>query len=363
MAFTKLDKAKAQLLSKSPFFATLMMGTHVIESEDIPTAATDGRKIYYNPDFFEPLSIDVVQFVLAHELGHMMYEHIARKGARDHRLFNIAGDHVINLLLKDDGFTLWEEALHDDKYRGMSTEQVYHKLLEDPPEKGGKGGTPDFGGDLQDPAEGEGGSSKEADAIAMRQRVAQAANVARMAGKLSAGIAALIDEVLNPRIRWQDLLRDYMTRTNKDDETWGRRNRRFNNVYLPARYSERMGEIVIIGDTSGSIGQDELNQIAAEVNAIAEDVRPECIRIVWADTKVAGEQTFEVGEKIEFKPAGGGGTDMRVPLEYVSRYNPEVVILATDGYTPWPDVEPEYPLIVCCSTNAEVPIGSVVRLD
>lgn len=363
MAFTKLDKAKAQLLSKSPFFATLMMGTQVIEDKSIPTAATDGRKIFYNPDFFEPLSIDVVQFVLAHELGHMMYEHVARKGARDHRLFNMAGDYVINLLLKDDGFTLWENALHDEQYRNMSTEQVYHKLLENPPPKGGggSGGEPDFGGDLKEPAGGD--VEKAAAATEMRQRVAQAANVARMAGKLSAGIAALIDEVLNPKVRWQDLLRDYMTRANKDDESWSRRNRRFSQVYLPARYSERMGEIVIIGDTSGSIGQDELNQIAAEVNAIAEDVRPECIRVIWADTEVAGEQVFEIGEKIEFKPAGGGGTDMRVPLEYVTRYDPEIVILATDGYTPWPDVEPEYPLIVCCSTNTEVPIGSVVRLS
>lgn len=361
MSFSKLDKAKAQLLSKSPFFATLMMGTQVIVDENIPTAATDGRKIFYNPAFLDELNVDVVQFVLAHELGHMMYEHIERKSARDHRLFNIAGDYVINLLLKDDGFTLWENALCDEQYRGMSTEQVYHKLLENPPPKEGKGGTPDFGGDLKEPDGGP--AEKAAASTEMRQRVAQAANVARMAGKLSAGVAALIDEVLNPKVRWQDLLRDYMTRSNKDDESWSRRNRRFGHVYLPARHSERMGEIVIIGDTSGSIGQDELNQIAAEVNAIAEDVRPECIRLIWADTKVAGEQTFEVGEKIEFKPAGGGGTDMRVPLEYVTRYNPEIVILATDGYTPWPDVEPDYPLIVCCSTNTDVPIGSVVRLQ
>lgn len=357
MAFTKLDKAKAQLLGKSPFFATLMMGTQVIEDNNIPTAATDGKKIYYNAAFIDGLSVDVVQFVMAHELGHMMYEHVERKGSRNHRLYNIAGDYVINLLLKDDGFVLWDKALIDEKYRDMSTEQVYHELLKNPPPEK-EGG---MGEDLLEPAGGQPEAS--ANAAEMRQRVAQAANVARMAGKMSAGIATLVDMVLNPKVRWQDLLRDYMTRANKDDESWGRRNRRFGGVYLPARYSERMGEIVIIGDTSGSIGQEELNQVAAEVNAIAEQVRPECIRVIWADTKVAGEQVFEVGEEIKFEPKGGGGTDMRVPLEYVRQFDPEVVILATDGYTPWPDVEPEYPLIVCCSTNTDVPIGQVVRLD
>lgn len=352
--FSKLDKAKAQLLSKSPFFATLMMGTQIIKDNTCQTAATDGGKIFYNPEFIDNLSIDVVQFVLAHELGHMIYEHVARRGPRNHNKFNRAGDYVINLLLKDDGFTLWDKALLDEKYRNMSTEQVY-MLLQDQPED------QDFQGDLREPEGGE--VEKQSAATQMRQRVAQAANVARMAGKMSDGIAKLVDEILNPKVRWQDLLRDYMTRTCKDDETWGRRNRRFSNVYLPARFSERMGEIVIIGDTSGSIGQEELNQVAAEVNAIAEAVQPECIRVIWADTKVAGEQTFEVGEEIRFDPKGGGGTDMRVPLDYVTRYNPEVVILATDGYTPWPDAEPEYPLIVCCSTNVEVPIGNVVRLD
>jgi predicted metal-dependent peptidase len=355
--FTKLDKAKAQLLGKSPFFATLMMGTPLIEDDSIPTAATDGKKIYYNAAFIDGLSVDLVQFVLAHELGHMMYEHVHRRGSRNRQVFNYAGDYAINLLLKDDGFTIWDKALVDDKYRDMSTEQIYTELMKNPPPPQKDG----MGQDLRDP---EGGPEQaQQNASEMRQRVAQAANVARMAGKMSEGIAKLVDEVLNPKVRWQDLLRDYMTRANKDDESWSRRNRRFGDVYLPARYSERMGEIVIIGDTSGSIGQEELNQVAAEVNAIAEQVRPECIRVIWADTRVAGEQVFEIGEEIKFDPKGGGGTDMRVPLEHVRQYDPEVVILATDGYTPWPDVEPEYPLIVCCSTNVDVPIGQVVRLE
>ena len=373
--FSKLDKAKAQLLSKSPFFATLMMGTQLIVDNDIPTAATDGMKIFYNPEFIDGLTVNVVQFVLAHELGHMMYDHVGRRGARNPQRWNIAGDHVINLLLKDDGFEIWDQACCDSNYAAMSTEQVYQLLQQeaDKQPKGGDGqpgdGQPgqgsshpgNMGSDLREPAGGE--AAKAGNATAMRQRVAQAANVARMAGKMSAGLAAFIDEVLNPKVSWQDLLRDYMTRTNKDDESWSRRNRRFGQVYLPARYSERMGEIGIIADTSGSIGQDELNQVAAEINAIAEDVRPECIRVIWADTKVANEQTFEIGEKITFAPAGGGGTDMRVPLEHIAQYDPEIAILITDGYTPWPNAEPAYPLIVCCTTNAEVPIGSVVRLD
>ena len=362
MKFSKLDKAKVQLLSDSPFFATLLLGTQLVVNEDIPTAATDGVKMYYNPEFIDSLDVPVVKFVLAHELCHMMMEHTLRVGSRNKKLYNIAADYAVNILLKEDNFTVWSSALLDEKYKGMSAEQIYVELMKNAKDDPNGGGHPEdgMGGDLMDPGNEQ---QRTEAASAMRRKVAVAATAARMAGKLSAGLAGLIDEVLNPKVPWQDLLRDYMTRQNKDDESWSRRNRRFGQVYLPARYSERMGEIVIIGDTSGSISQAELNQIAAEVNNIADAVKPECIRIVWADTKVAGEQTFDVGEKIEFKPAGGGGTDMRVPLEYVTKYDPEIVILATDGYTPWPDVEPEYPLIVVCSTNTDVPIGNVVRLN
>ena len=113
---------------------------------------------------------------------------------------------------------------------------------------------------------------------------------------------------------------------------------------------------------SGSISAKEINQVVTEVNAISEYMRPERIRVVYADAEVAGEDVFEDGDAIVCQPKGGGGTDMRVPLEHVVQYEPEVVVMITDGYTPWPSVDPDYPLIVCCTTKTEVPIGQVVRI-
>jgi predicted metal-dependent peptidase len=350
----KLTKAKARMLVKQPFFATLIMSTPLKVDNTIPTAATDMHNIYYNEEFIDNLDMPTVEFVLAHEVMHMILEHGLRLRGRNPRKFNRACDYAINLILKNSGFTPWMHCLLNTEYKGMSAEQIYELLYD-------TGEDDPMGQDLREPEnmdqEGKPRAQRE-----IQQKIAQAANVARMAGKLPGDIARLVDEILNPTVPWQDMLREYMTRITKDDESWSRRNRRFGSVYLPARYSERMGELVIIGDTSGSISAKELNAVAAEVQAIAETVRPETIRVVWADAKVCGEQTFEMGETITFEPKGGGGTDMRVPLEYVEQYQPEIVILATDGYTPWPRVEPPYPLIVCCSTKAEVPIGNVVRL-
>jgi predicted metal-dependent peptidase len=391
----RMQKARAKMLIKHPFFATLLMSTPAVETTEVPTAATDMEKLYYNPEFIESLDDDTILFVLAHEVMHIALAHGTRLMSRHHFLWNVACDYAINLVLKDTGFAVWKQALIDDKYKDMSADQIYEKLMQEVDKQrkkcgGGQGQPQDGQGDQQS----QGGNSGKTDDIAkdlfgdgggmvgdikqneaasdpahaakvqrsIQQRVAQAANVARMAGKFAGSLERLVGEILDPKVPWSHVLRDYMTRVTKDDEQWSRRNRRFQGVYLPARHSEKMGPIYFIGDTSGSIGNDELCKYMAEGGAIAEDVHPERIEIWWADTRVAGKQVFEEGELIVPKPKGGGGTDMRVPLKELEQHSPECVILFTDGYTPWPDVEPPYPLIVCCTTEAPVPIGLDVRI-
>lgn len=369
----RMQKARAKMLIKQPFFATLLMSTPSVETRDIPTMATDMDKLYWNPDFIETLDDDQLLTGLAHEVMHIALVHGMRLQGRNPTLWNIAADFCINPVLVDSNFKPIDGWLLDNQYKDMSADQVYEKLMKQIDNKGGGGTTSDkakdmFGdangmvGDIKEP-EGAGDPAAEAKTRrGIQQKVAQAANIARMAGKLPGSLERLVGEILDPQVPWSHLLRDYMTRVTKDDEQWNRRNRRFQSVYLPARHSEKMGEIVLIGDTSGSIGNDELCKYMAEAGAIAEDVHPERIRILWADTRVAGEQVFEEGELITPKPEGGGGTDMRVPLEKAVEYQPECVVLFTDGYTPWPDVEPDYPLIVCCTTDAQVPVGLDIRI-
>lgn len=378
-----LQKAKARMLIGHPFFATLLLSTPVIEDRTIPTAATDMKVIRYNPDFFAPLTIGQIAFVLAHEVLHIAFAHGFRRMERHPLGWNIAADYAINLLLKEAGFEFVEGGLLDEQYKGMSAEQIYEKLKQDqqkgkgpdgsgrqPGKSGGKQPSNGFGSGDKVPGVGQDildpDVSSPEDAVEaqrqIQQKVAQAANMARMAGKLSGSLERFVDEVLNPKVPWPALLRDYMTRVTHDTESWSRRNRRFTDIYLPARHNYRMGEIIVIGDTSGSISAEELNKVGAEVSSISDLMQPERIRVLWADTSVAKEQVFEPGEVLTFEPAGGGGTDMRVPLDHAEQYDPQVVVLITDGYTPWPDVPPSYPLIVCCTTDAAVPVGEVVRI-
>lgn len=371
----KLQKAKAKMLLGQVFFATLVMATPLVADATLPTAATDMLTIFYNPVFIEGLTLPQVMFVLAHEVMHIVFKHGLRRGSRNPQLWNIACDYAINLILHESGFEVIQGCLFDPRFKGMSAEEIYDVLQKEMDKENkrrranGEGNAdPDelhkdtgLGEDVREPTNIDADARAKAEQR-IQQKTAQAANMARMAGKMPAGLARLVDQILNPVVPWQDLLRDYMTRVSKDNESWSRRNRRFRDVYLPSRHGNRMGEITIIGDTSGSITNEELARLASEVGAIAEAVNPERIRIVWADTVVAGEQEFEAGEPIKAEPKGGGGTDMRVPLQHIEQYDPEIAVLVTDGYTPWPAIETEYPLIVVCTTKADVPIGQVVRI-
>lgn len=366
----RTKQARVKVLLSHAFFGTLLMSTPYKLTKDIPTAATDMANIYLNPDFMSALaSVELEMFVLAHEVMHIALESGLRRGSRDPFIWNAACDYVINQLLKDAGFRIWEHALLNEKYKGWSAEKVYedlYKQAQQNPQKGqyGQGAAGGMGGDVMDPGKTMTAEQREVMAQTVRANVAAAANIARMAGKLSGDLERIVNDILDPKVPWQDLLRDYVTRITKDDESWSRRNRRFNHIYLPARWSERMGEAILIDDTSGSIGHDELRQYNGEAKDICDTMHPERVRIVYCDAAVKGEQVFEEDEfdPALVKPKGGGGTDMRVALHYVEQYEPAFVILFTDGFTPWPDAEPDYPLIVCCTTDAPVPVGMVVRI-
>lgn len=354
---TKMSRARSRLLIKSAFFGVLAMSIPLVARAGIPTACTDMRKIYYSEEFIDSLSDELVEFVVAHELLHVILLHGLRCGTRDHKTWNMACDYAVNWMLKEYGFTIWEHALINEKYTGMSAEKIYDLLVED----GGAAGGDGLGDDLMPP---DVGSAEDAGDLerSIRHITVSAATQAKMAGQLPAGLERLLGELLNPRLPWPILLREYMVAAVRDNEDWTYRNRRFHQIYLPRRHQPSLGSLVVLGDTSGSVTDDDVQMIASEAKGISDQLNPEVMRVVWGDTHVAHVDEFFPGDDLVFHPAGGGGTDMRVLLDHAATYAPDVVILVTDGYTPWPDVPPDYPLIVCCTTEVDVPIGEVVRV-
>jgi predicted metal-dependent peptidase len=394
--------ARARVLLKSAFYATLLVTTpsKIVRDPRIKTAATNGTKVWYSADFIAPLSTEKLMGLIVHELCHIALMHPFRRQHRDPKLWNIACDHAINLMLIADGFDLPERGYHDPKFQGMSAEQIYDILVdEQPPQSqgGGSGDPGDAGEDDSQPGEGDSqpgegdsdGPSKAPAAAGQgvpgigadlieedfddpaaaraaedeaKGRIVQAVNAGRMAGGIPAGLKRALDELIHPPVPWEDVLRPYMQSLVQDDENWSRRNRRYSSIYLPSRASPSLGTAVVIGDSSGSITDEDLKLIGGAVVSIVEDTHPEVVHMLWADTKVAGRQVFQRGDHVELEPAGGGGTDMRVPLAEAAEHEPDVCILISDGYTPWPETPPEFPVVTVCTTDAQVPFGEVIRV-
>lgn len=369
-----IQLARSRMMLRHAFFASLLMSATLIEDPACPTAYTDMRNIYYNPKFLDDLNDkDVVMFVLAHEMMHIMLKHgLGRCQHRNPKIWNIACDFVINILLKQNGFKLWDQCYHDKfpykwqadgtlvgtpvNWSGKGAEEIYDLIVDilkkdhnaDP---GGGGMNGDLHEAMVDNAE-RGQMERE-----INQKVAQAAMAAKNMGSMPGHLKHLVDGILNPPLGWRELLRDFATKVAPSDENWNHRNRRFANVYLPRRLDLCMGELIIIGDTSGSlIGSTIYAQTGVEINEIREQVKPERVRVIWADDdECSSEQIFEADEEVVLVPQGGGGTDMRKPLKHVEQFDPIVCILVTDCYTPWPDQPTPFPLIVLSNTDQKGP--------
>jgi predicted metal-dependent peptidase len=372
LQLTVMETARAGLVKVKAlmFFASALLQTPFVEDPTCETAWTDMTVIGYNPEFIEGLDVPTVKFVVIHELMHILLKHGLRRGNRDPERWNKACDYAINIMLQDLGFKVWKWALVDAKYRGLTAEQIYALREQEqgqqgqpPPGQGpGQGG---LGGDLRPvPAVTPEKAAEIEHEIS--KTIARASAIARQHGVMPGELAAIIGATYEEEVPWEQVLIDYMTTCVAQDENWSRRNRRYSEVILPSHKSNGMDELTIVADSSGSMFTKEIfERIAVAVNHITTVIKPMTVRVIWADDKdCSNVDIFEDGNEVVLHPKGGGGTDMRKPLTYVEQYSPEVVLLLSDGFTPWPDMATPYPLIIGCTTDAPCPDwAATVRIE
>jgi predicted metal-dependent peptidase len=196
-----------------------------------------------------------------------------------------------------------------------------------------------------------------------------------LAGILGGTKDRTIEEMLEPKIDWREVLREFVVSTcnGKDEYSWRRFDRRqvANGYYLPSVISESVGEIIVAIDTSGSIGGREMSEFATELVSICDMVNPDTVRVVWWDTKVHGEQVFKgnySGLEHMLKPLGGGGTKVSCVSEYLNKkaINAECVIVFTDGHLEndinWTNGAPLL-WLVTQNKSLQVPTGKKVYMD
>ncbi|MDR6954160.1 putative metal-dependent peptidase [Ancylobacter sp. 3268] len=316
----KILAAKTALMWDHPFFSVLLVQLKMIDATDDPrinTMATDGRHLYYDRKFVDGLKKDELVFVLAHEVMHNAMLHSIRRQERHHMLFNIACDYAINGELKACNVgTMPKAGLIDDRFTGLGAEEIYRILLEENPAAAAAASQPGAdpggcGGVLDGCAQHDEAAKAELKAEIMTQ-VQQAAMVAKatQAGKLPAGIARLIDQLLAPKVDWRAVLRRFIDESSHRDFSWAKPNRRLipHGIYTPSTISDGVSHIVIAVDTSGSIDDAILRDFAAEINGAFGEGAVDRLSVIYADAQVNHIEEFETGDELVLHPAGGGGT-------------------------------------------------------
>ena len=357
--------ARVGLLLRHPFFGNMATRLIVKNCDDwCPTAATDGRHLYYNTQFFNAMSNKEIEFVIAHEILHCVFDHITRREDRIPVLHNIACDYIVNNTLVRDRIgemVKIVQCYQDFKYDGWMSEAVYDDLFKQAEEKGqeylealgdlldehvdwekeSEGSNESKGGGKEGKGEGRPTYTKE-ELKKIRDEVkenmlssAQAAG----AGNTPAEVQRIIKELTEPKMNWRELLRQQIQSTIRNDYTFSRPSRKgwHTGAILPGMNFMDTIDVAIGLDMSGSIGDHQAKDFLGEIKGIMEEYKDYNIKLWTFDTAVYNEQDFSAdgGEDLlSYDIQGGGGTDFMTNWEYMKEHNitPKKFIMFTDGY-------------------------------
>jgi predicted metal-dependent peptidase len=357
--------ARVGLLLRHPFFGNMATRLIVKNCDDwCPTAATDGRHLFYNTQFFNAMSNKEIEFVIAHEILHCVFDHITRREDRIPILHNIACDYIVNNTLVRDRIGEMVKIVkcyQDFKYEGWMSEAVYDDLFKQAEENGQEylkqlGDLLDEHVDWEKEPEGKDNkkakgkdgkgegrptySKEELKKIRdeIKENMISSAQAAG-AGNTPAEVQRIIKELTEPKMNWRELLRQQIQSTIRNDYTFSRPSRKgwHTGAILPGMNFMDTIDVAIGIDMSGSIGDSQAKVFLSEVKGIMDEYKDYNIKLWCFDTAVYNEADFsgDGGEDLlDYDIQGGGGTDFMTNWEYMKEHNitPKKFIMFTDGY-------------------------------
>lgn len=352
---TKLTRCRTQLLLNHPFFGTLALKLKPTP-EATDTMATDGYHLFYNEIFLDKTPEPELTGVICHELLHCAFLHMYRKSDRNHRKWNVACDYAINqLLIESFGFQLPEDCLYDKRYKGLSAEEIYNRLPDEPE-------LPNWGQFIPGNDESNASSStQEAEwQVAMKQAVA----AAKAAGEDIGSLGELLT-VATAKINWREQLNRLIGAHAKSDFTWLKPDPAYlhRNLVIPTLHEPSIGHLTLAIDTSGSIRNNELSQFLGELAHILENVHFEGLTVIECDAAIQKVTEYEPGDTIKPKVHGRGGTRFSPVFDYI-RANPTDGLIYFTDMNPcerWPE-QPETPVFWARTTRKSAPYGQYIDI-
>ena len=370
-----ISAARLRLRVRMPFFATLALFAHIVATHDAETAATDGQHVLVNPDYVRTLTPVQLDYLLLHKVLHAALLHVPRRGNRDPKLWNIAGDIVVNgMIAALGGSELPANALRHRQREQLSVEEVYELLLRDAEH-------PDLiDADLLDRSPDEiapGSSEDESMATARNAQLetywrtahqhAQIISFGVAQGKLPSALTRELSMLSPARLDWRAHLWRYLVQTPTDFQGF---DRRFigRGLYLDTLVGESV-QVFVAVDTSGSVDNIQIRLLVSEVQGILAAYPHIICDLYYADSRVHGPYRLTPHSDMP-PPIGGGGTDFRPFFRTIeSQRNPHessVCVYLTDGFGDFPAEPPEIPVLWVVTAGGRsldvFPFGEAVRL-
>jgi len=415
-----LTELRAGVMWAQPFFSHLLLDQcNLVPSRDIPYAATDGKNIYLNPAKFAEWDLQQRLYVLCHEICHVMWEHCEQAYTMrdgifgpngmlpvDLELVNKVQDWTINAFLDECKIGKHPKEGHFNPRikGGESWVGIYAEEYAKAQQNSGKGhnqqpgnGLPPLSGQGSDPPPNPGGfdnhlppgagepgktpaqavQERKDNQSAMAQAINQALQVAKARGKVPDAIQRLVDALLEPKVDWKDKLATLVTKTigggNYDWKSPDPIMLIFADpVYTPRRAGIGVGTVVVAVDTSGSVGQREMNIMGGAMAGIFEQAMPETAHVVFCDAKVHGVHELDDPTDIDAvqvvrEAVGGGGTMFSPVFDKLDELNiiPDCLVYLTDGYGSAPQHAPTYPVVWAITPGGSnsCPWGDTVELE
>jgi len=403
---TALAFAAARMLAveEAPYLATALFSVVPVAAPGLGTFAVDRHwRLYMDPACFATWTPSQTGAVLQHEVGHLLRDHAGRADSlgvatADHGRWNYAADAEINDDLLEAGTDLPPGCVTPESLGCEAGDfaETYYAAIPPPPAPPSSGGGGDGGGSdgAGQDGQGEGGDGTcgsgaggprrawelggdsddgatagldpaEADLVRRQVAVEVASHAAKSRGSVPGGWQRWADaELAGPTVAWRQVLGGAIRRAvafkrGMVDFSYDRPGRRRVRGVLTPAMRRPVPTVAVVVDTSGSMGQDDLDAALAEVKGIARSVgvRGQQLRVLAVDAAVQAVTPLRDASRVVLK--GGGGTDMRVGITAAEalRPIPDAVVVLTDGYTPWPAARGRCRL-VCAVIAADAPTGT-----
>lgn len=380
-----LDVTKSMVFSGkgSAFYGPLLSYLNFTWVDDIPTAATNGLALMWNPHWFLKLEPKVRYTVLMHELDHVARLHMVRTGPRDPLIWNYTCDIRINNDLYNAGYSFknvspWMDHSFDKKELAAE-EDIYDALIAMLPDdleelkkslvdSWGAGNIP---GGVPDMISGEPDANQTITAQDVVSAVISSVHQAKLsnkAGDIPGTVEKILKQFLAPVVPWETVFYRFFQELLEHDHTWARPRRRTLEIaYLPTEFEDagRLEHLIYYEDVSGSITDAQVIRFNSELKYVWDTLKPKKMTVVQFDTVIQNEFVLNEGDEFEeVKIVGRGGTCLICVREHMMKHKPTAAVIFSDlGCEPMEPLDFDVPTIWVAISNTKTPIPFGTRVN